>query len=256
MLRARPDAVDLLVVEDVGARAALLLGEGGQRRALVGVLGQHARVGALAGRVVLVRLAGLGAGVVGGDADRGVARADLGDAGLVEDRQRDRRRAGVELADVADGRVVARDLERVGGRHARLPAALLGGRVVERLVLDRELAGLAAGLLERELRAVDRGLRLRPGRALQRQARVDRERLLRCRPCLVAAAVGLVAATGPERQRAGREQHADRALVHRVLPPSSSARASRLAAVAPCAASPSCAEIATTASAISVPAVS
>ena len=184
-------AVDLLVVEDVGRGAVLLLGQRRQRGALVGVLGQDAGVGAHAGRVVLVGLAGRGAGVVGRDADRGVARADLRDAGLVEDRQRDRGGAGVELADVADRRLVAARLARVGGRRVGLPARRLRGRVVERDVLDRELAGLGARLLERELGAVDRRHGLRARRALQRQRRVDRQLL----------AGGLAAASRPSSWR-------------------------------------------------------
>src|SRR5439155_17678802 len=61
-------AVDLLVVEQLDLGAPVLLHKGGQRGALDGVLGDDARVGPLTARVVLVRLAGLGAGLVGGQA--------------------------------------------------------------------------------------------------------------------------------------------------------------------------------------------
>jgi hypothetical protein len=68
---------------------------------------------------------------------------------------------GVELADV-DGRgVVLRRLAGVGGDRLRSPRARLRGRVVERLVVDGDVAGLAAGLLERQLDAVHHGRRLR-----------------------------------------------------------------------------------------------
>src|SRR5688572_90977 len=67
----QPGAVDLLVVEDEGRVAVLLLGERGDRRALVGVLREDARVRPLARGVVLLRLAGLGAGIVGRDPDGG-----------------------------------------------------------------------------------------------------------------------------------------------------------------------------------------
>ena len=190
---AQARAVDLLVVEDVGGAAALVLGQRDQRGALEGVLGEHAHVRALARRVVLVRLPGLRARIVGGDADRGVARADLRHAGLVEDRQRDGRGTGVELADVADRAVVGGRLASVRRRRARLPAARLRGRVVQRLELDVEVADLAAGLLERELRAVDRGHRLRAGGTLQRQARVDRQLPA---AAVSAATASLVTATG------------------------------------------------------------
>ena len=74
-----------------------------------------------------------------------VRRRDLQDAGLVEDRDRDRRGARVELADVGHGgrvRAALRALAAVWpGSH--LPACAV---VVERRVLDRVVAGLVAGL--------------------------------------------------------------------------------------------------------------
>ena len=168
--------VDLLVVEDVRLRAALLLLVGDLRRGLDVVGGDDAPEGALAGRVVLVGLALVGA-LGAGQADVVFDGRDLQDAGLVDDRDRDRRGARVELAEVGDRRLVLRGLARVRRDLARLPLAGRGRGVVERDVLDRELADLAAGLLQGELLAVDDGLRLRPRVALQRQARVDGQRV-------------------------------------------------------------------------------
>src|SRR5215218_1129813 len=84
-------AVHGLVVPQRGGLAAVLLHDADQRGALDLVARHDAGVRALAGRVVLVRLAGLGAGLVRRQTDVRVRRADLRDAGLVEDRQRDLR---------------------------------------------------------------------------------------------------------------------------------------------------------------------
>src|SRR3954452_19006615 len=164
--------VDLLVVQDEQLRAAVVLLVGHLRRRLDVVGGDDAAVGALAGRVVLVRLALVGA-LGTGEAYARVGRRYLQDAGLVQDRQRDRRGAGVELTEVDDGRLVLRRLAGVAGRRARLPLAGRRRGVVQALVVDGVLAGLPAGLLEGHLLAVDDRDRLRPGVALQRQARVD-----------------------------------------------------------------------------------
>src|SRR5215213_4599756 len=176
-------AVHLGVVEDVDALDALVLHVLRLRGALDRVDRDDAPVVALAGRVVLVRLAGLGACAALGQAERRVRRADLQDPGLVVDRDRDRRGAGVELAEIGDRVVVLGDLARVGRRLAGLPLARGRRRIVERHVLDRPVAALVALLLERELLAVDHVLGLRTRRALQRQGRVDGQRL-------VAAALG------------------------------------------------------------------
>jgi hypothetical protein len=75
--------------------------------------------------------------------------------------QRDLRTTGVELTEVDDRRLVA---DRLAGVLRGLVlvgrAGVLRGRVVQRDVLDREVADLAADLLERELLAVDHGLAL------------------------------------------------------------------------------------------------
>src|SRR5690606_24653112 len=126
-----------------------------------------------AGRVVLRRLALLGAGLVGREADVGVGRRDLRDPRLVDDRDRDRARARVELADVADRLVVLGDLARVLGGLCRVPVAGLRRGVVERLVLDGHVTGLAARLLQGELDALHHGRGLVLRRALQRKRRVD-----------------------------------------------------------------------------------
>src|SRR5215210_3398686 len=185
--------VDLLVVQDLHLGAAILLHERRERGALNGVLRDDAGVRALAARVVLVRLAGLGAGLVGVEAHGRVGRGDLRDARLVEDRDRDRGAARVELADVDGGRIVLRRLAGVGGDRLRSPRAGLGGRVVEGLVVDRDVAGLAAGLLERQLDAVHHGRRLRTRRALQRKGRVDRHGALSVAASSTAAAAAVTA---------------------------------------------------------------
>src|SRR4028118_642395 len=77
-------AVGLLVVEDVDGLHALLHHERGAGLALLVVGHDHAGVVALAGRVVLVRLVGLAAGLC--QADVGVGRADHRKARLVEGR--------------------------------------------------------------------------------------------------------------------------------------------------------------------------
>src|SRR5689334_2219873 len=153
--------VDLLVIQDVRLRASLLLHHGREGRGLHGVLRDHAHVGALAGRVVLVRLAGLRTCRVGRESHGGVRRADLTDAGLVQDRDRDSARARVELAEVQDRRLVLRRLTGVGRDLAWVPLARRGGGVVQRHVLDRVLAGLVVGLLQSQLDPVHKSIGLR-----------------------------------------------------------------------------------------------
>src|SRR5215218_1208797 len=155
-------AVDLGVVEDVHAGHALVLHPLRLRLALDDVDRHDAAV---------VGLAGLGAGSGLGQAERRVRRADLQDPGLVRDRDRDRRGARVELADVGDRAVVLRDLARVGRRLPGLPLAGGCRGVVERLVLDVEVAALVALLLQGELDSIDDVLGLRAGCALQRKGR-------------------------------------------------------------------------------------
>src|SRR5690349_1161628 len=168
--------VDLLVVQDVGLRAPLLLHHGGNRSGLHRVLRDHTHVGALAGRVVLVGLAGLRTCRIGRESHGGVRRADLTNTGLVQDRDRDSARARVELAEVQDRRLVLRRLTGVGRDLAWVPLARRGGRVVQRHVLDGELSGLVVRLLQGQLDAVDQGIGLGLGSPLEREARIDRER--------------------------------------------------------------------------------
>ena len=188
-VRGQAGAVDLLVVGQLDLGAAVLLHDRGQSGALDRVLGDDAGVGALTRRVVLVRLARVRARLVRRQTHGRVGGADLRDAGLVQDRDRDRRSARVELADVDGGRVVLSGLAGVRGRRLRRPGAGLRRRVVERLVLDRDVAGLVAGLLEGELDAVHQGGRLRARSALQREGRVDRDGLGLAAAAAVAAAL-------------------------------------------------------------------
>ena len=199
-------AVDLLVVQDRRVRAAVLRHHGGQSGALDGVLGHDPQVVARAGRVVLVGLALLGAGLVRGQAHGGVRRADLGDRHLVQDRDRDRARARVELADVGDRVLVLRHPARVGRGGLGRPVAGLGGRVVERGVLHRRLAGLAAGLLERQLDPVHQRQGLEALRPLEGQRRVHVDRAGAALTGLVAIVVVVSAGREAREQDQGRRQ--------------------------------------------------
>src|SRR3954452_17299131 len=206
-------AVDLLVVQDVGLRAAVVLLVRDLRRRLDVVGGHDAPVGPLARGVVLVGLALVGA-LGARQADSGVRRRDLQDPGLIEDRDRDGRSAGVELAQVGDGRLVLRRLAGVAGGGARVPLAGRRGGVVERDVLDGVLAHLAAGLLKGELLAIDERDGLRTRVALQREARIDGQGggagASTRTAGAGAAAVLVVAATGSDSERQ-RGQQAGRA---------------------------------------------
>src|SRR5581483_6359365 len=147
-----------------------------ERRRLDRVLGHDSGIGARLRRVVLVRLARLGARLVGRQADVRVRRADLSDPRLVEDRDRDLRDARVVLADVADRVLVRHGLARVLGGLPLVGRAGRRERVVETDVLDRVLADLAAHLIEREPSAVLDRLALAARGALERNAGVDRQR--------------------------------------------------------------------------------
>src|SRR3954451_24645457 len=195
-------AVGGLVVPQRDGLAAVVLHDGDQRRALDLVARHDARVRALAGRVVLVRLARLGARLVRGQAAIGVGRADLRDAGLVEDRQGHLRAAGVELAQIRDRGLVADRLARVLRRLALVRRTrVLRGRVVERDVLQLDLADLGARVLERQLLAVDDRERLASRRTLERQARVDGE--------LVGAARATTASAAPSARRRTQREYGD-----------------------------------------------
>src|SRR3954454_4240732 len=195
-----------LRVPDRGRCAAGLLRCRDKRRRLDRVLRHDSGVGAGLGRVVLVRLARLGPRLVGRQADVRVRRADLRDTGLVQDRNRDLRDAGVVLADVADRVLVRYGLARVLGGLALVGRAGGRERVVETGVLDRVLADLAAHLVEREPGAVLDRLALAAGGALQRHARVDRQR--RTRDLAVAAAASTAAPAAGSYAHGKRDQEA------------------------------------------------
>ena len=147
-------AVDLAVVEHEDALDAHLLGPVGRHLALDVVGRDHADVVDLAGRTVGRRLVGLAhAGL--GELDRGVGRADHHQVRLVEDRHRHLGGAGVEGADVDHHVGVAHRLVGVGGLDRGVPVAALRRGVVPVLVLDGEVADLAADLVDRQLDAVD-----------------------------------------------------------------------------------------------------
>ena len=181
-------AVGLLVVGDGDLGAAGLLHRHQVGGGLDRVDRHDPQVGALPGRVVLLRLTGGAARQVGGQADVGVRRAHLRDPRLVEDRDRHLAGARVELADVVDGLRVRGRLARVGRRLARVPLPGRRRRVVERLVVHGPLPGLVAGLGERELDPVDQRAGLRGRGSLQREARVDVDRL----PPLLAGLLALL----------------------------------------------------------------
>src|SRR4051812_14334399 len=187
-------AVGGLRVPDRDRRAAGLLGSRDERCGLDGVLRDDTRVRALARRVVLVRLAGLGAGLVRGQADVGVRRADLSDTGLVQDRDRHLRDARVVLTDVADAVLVRDGLASVLRRLALVRRAGGRKRVVETLVVDRVLADLATDRVESETGPVLDGLALRSRGALQRHARIDRQaRSVDLRSAVAARATAVAA---------------------------------------------------------------
>ena len=109
-------------------------------------------------------------------------RAHLHEAGLVRDRERDRGRARVELADVGDRARVLDRLARVVGGPVRVPARRCRPPAVASSAeakLTLKSPDLAARLLQRQLLGVDDALRLVGVRALERQAREDRERVAR-----------------------------------------------------------------------------
>ena len=110
------------------------------------VRGHDTRKRAVAGGVVLVRLAGLGARHQLGQPDRARSRAHLDEPGLVGDRQRHRRRARVEVADVGDRALVLDRLARVLGGAVGIPSrlAVAGGRIVRGGEVDGEVSRLPA----------------------------------------------------------------------------------------------------------------
>src|SRR5688572_4230167 len=78
-------AVDIAVVQDRHAAARAVAHSGRERGALDAVVRGDAEVVPAPGRVVLVRLAGIGSRSAPGQPDRGVGGADLNEARVVED---------------------------------------------------------------------------------------------------------------------------------------------------------------------------
>src|ERR687893_3323065 len=183
-------AVGLLVVEDVDGLHVLLNQKGGAGLALLVVGHDHAGVVALAGRVVLVWLVGLAAGLR--EADVRVGRADHREAGLVEGRYLGGRTTGVERAYPAYNRLVLGCLLRVLGALGRVPRTGLRRGVVEGLVIYLETRNLPVALLDGQLDGVDHRRRLGAVGALQRQVADDLDRLPTTR---VAAATARAAAS-------------------------------------------------------------
>ena len=175
-VRRDAEAVGLLVVQDVDARDALLLGELGHGRALVRVMRDDAGVVAAARGVVLVRLGRVATGPALGEADvrvRGRDHRDAAARSLVQHRDLDRGAARVERADDADDLLVAGIGLRVRRALARVPLARLSGRVVARLVGDVVVAGLEVRLLEEVADRLHDLDRLRTRRALEREVGRD-----------------------------------------------------------------------------------
>ena len=199
-------AVELTVVEGRDATAPSLLHRDRQRAALHRVVRSYADVGPYAARVVLVGFARRRTRQITGQTGGGVRRADLGDAGLVQDRQGDRRRAGVELPDVGDRRAVGGRPAGVAARRLRCPTPATRGGVIERHVADAVAARLGSALGQREPGAPNDREGLRPAQALERQARIHGE------PRLLSLTLHGGHERGGERPR---QDKAERQLAHR-----------------------------------------
>src|SRR4051794_6205267 len=163
--------VDLLVVGDEELRHAKLLHPGTLNGALDVVRGHDTRVGALAGRVVLARRTLAARARVLSQLERRVRRADLHEAGLVGDWNRDRGSARVELTDVADNRLVLRGLPRIARGLARIPLTRLGSRVIELLEADRAGSDLVVDLRQGEFLALHHVFGLLTIGCVERKAR-------------------------------------------------------------------------------------
>ena len=199
-------SVDLLVVQDVDLLDALVL-HVGRLRGRLDVIGGHDTGERLrAGRLVLRRLALLGTFRTR-QADVGVRRRDHQDPGLVEQRRGNCRSPRVELAEIRDRLLVADRLAGVLGDLAGLPLAGRRSGVVKRDVLNREIAGLTAGLLQGQLLPADDILGLRPRIALQRKRRVDRQRVATGLATAAAASSSSPHAATPNAMAAIRQLH-------------------------------------------------
>ena len=199
-------AVRLLVAGDRHPGAARLPHRQQVGGGLHGVDRHDPQVRARACRRVASRLARGATGLVRGQPDVRVRGAHLGNPGLVQDRHRDLAGAVVELPDVVDGPRVGRGFARVRGGLARVPTRRVG-RVVERGVLDRERAGLAARLRQGEPDPVVHRGRLGRRGSARREARVDVDDLPVGRGQRAGGSVvaGVVAGASARAQRSHRE---------------------------------------------------
>ena len=156
-------ALEALVAEQEHAAGAEAARPPGRRRGLHVVGGDDAREAARPGGIELVGLPLLRSRQELRQADRRRPRADLHEPRLVRDRQRDRRRAGVELSDVGDRARVLDRLAGVLGCPVGIPADPVAarGRVVRGREVHLEVPHPAARVAQRQLLGVDDALRLR-----------------------------------------------------------------------------------------------
>ena len=153
----------VLIVEHVQPVHAQRLHQLDLRRSLRDVAGLQASERALAAGIEAFGL--VLPGVEGrGQPDVRARRADLQDARRVDQRQRDRCRRRVEVAEIGDRAGVLRGDLRVGRGDARAPLAARRVGVVERDEADLERARVSARLGQRELLAADDLLRRSPPR--------------------------------------------------------------------------------------------
>ena len=121
-------------------------------------------------RIEVARVAGEVERVAVGEADVAAAGADLQDVVLVVERQRDRRRGRVEVADVGDRAEIRRGgVRREPGLGGLRGAGYRVGGIVEGGEAHVQLADVAAGVVERQRLAVGDVGSLRGARAEQRQ---------------------------------------------------------------------------------------
>ena len=162
------------VAQHIEPPDALVAHEPHARSRLGEVRRDESREGVVPGQEEALRLARSIEATRVGEADVGAPGADLENVVGVDDRQRDRRRGRVVIADVGDRvEVLAR-----GARLLAVPRPARLRCVVERGEADRTPVRPAACLLEREDLAVDDALHERRLRSLERQRRIDGQRVL------------------------------------------------------------------------------